>query len=184
MPIRDVVINVVNKIEKIDLPLVKITNFSQGCCMAVRKEEVEIFLKNTQSKYPHDWELNLIAAMQDGCYFYNVPLIDYRIHDKNTIGLDDVIHNSHKELMKNRTIKRLNYIDEEIELLNYLKRINIGYEYNKEYVENHILYSKDRKKYIKNKSFFSLIVMYLKGKYKGYGSFKTFVGDLCSIVYK
>ena len=37
---------------------------------------------------------------------------------------------------------------------------------------------------IKNKSFFSLIVMYLKGKYKGYGSFKTFVGDLCSIVYK
>ena len=56
--------------------------------------------------------------------------------------------------------------------------------YNKEYVENHILYSKDRKKYIKNKSFFSLIVMYLKGKYKGYGSFKTFLGDLCSIVYK
>ena len=62
--------------------------------------------------------------------------------------------------------------------------MNIGYEYNKEYVENHILYSKDRKKYIKNKSFFSLIVMYLKGKYKGYGSFKTCVGDLCSIVYK
>lgn len=176
--------DVINEIERVDLSLVKITNFSQGCCMAVRKEEVEIFLKNTQSKYPHDWELNLIAAMQDGCYFYNVPLIDYRIHDKNTIGLDDVIHNSRKELMKNRTIKRLNYINEEIELLNYLKRINIGYEYNKEYVDNHILYSKDRKKYIKNKSFFSLIVMYLKGKYKGYGSFKTFVGDLCSIVYK
>ena len=71
-----------------------------------------------------------------------------------------------------------------IHIKNWLKRINIGYEYNKEYVENHILYSKDRKKYIKNKSFFSLIVMYLKGKYKGYGSFKTFVGDLCSIVYK
>ena len=105
--------DVIDEIERVDLSLVKITNFSQGCCMAVRKEEVEIFLKNTQSKYPHDWELNLIAAMQDGCYFYNVPLIDYRIHDKNTIGLDDVIHNSHKELMKNRTIKRLNYIDEE-----------------------------------------------------------------------
>ena len=60
-------------------------NFSQGCCMAIKKEVKDEYLKVTQGKLPHDWELNIISAIQNGCYYLDIPLIDYRIHNNNTI---------------------------------------------------------------------------------------------------
>ena len=63
-------------------------NISPGCTMAFRKEIKDIFLKNSLSKLPHDWEINIIAANNDGLFFYNRPMIKYRIHEKNTLGMN------------------------------------------------------------------------------------------------
>ena len=63
------------------------SNISPGCTMAVRAVVKNRYLAYTENMIPHDWELNIIADSMDGMYFLNDELIDYRIHENNTIGL-------------------------------------------------------------------------------------------------
>lgn len=63
------------------------SNISPGCTMAVRAAVRDEYLAHTTYTLPHDWELNIIADARDGMYFYNEPLIGYRIHETNAIGL-------------------------------------------------------------------------------------------------
>lgn len=67
-------------------------NISPGCTMAFRRGLKARYLKYTNSVLPHDWELNLLAGMKNGCYFLNKPLIQYRIHGKNTLGMNTNDH--------------------------------------------------------------------------------------------
>ncbi|MEG1886735.1 MAG: glycosyltransferase family 2 protein [Oscillospiraceae bacterium] len=62
-------------------------NISPGCTMAIRRKVAMRYLSKTNCAMPHDWELNILAAEMDGLYFYNSPLINYRIHQNNTIGM-------------------------------------------------------------------------------------------------
>ena len=62
-------------------------NISMGCTMVAKRDLVNFYLEKSSSEIPHDWELAFGAAIKDGLYFYNKPLIDYRIHDDNTIGI-------------------------------------------------------------------------------------------------
>ncbi len=62
-------------------------NISPGCTSAFRREVVEQYIKTSECIMPHDWELNIIAASKGGLRFYNKPLIGYRQHGNNTIGL-------------------------------------------------------------------------------------------------
>ena len=82
---------VTEELTEIDLKSLLEMNFSQGCCMAIKKEVKDEYLKVTQGKLPHDWELNIISAIQNGCYYLDIPLIDYRIHNNNTIGMDNIV---------------------------------------------------------------------------------------------
>lgn len=63
-------------------------NISMGCTMAFRKELLADFfdLENLK-RLPHDWKLNLLAALKDGLYFWNIPCIRYRIHNDNTSSI-------------------------------------------------------------------------------------------------
>lgn len=65
-------------------------NISPGCTTAFSKDCKDFFMRNLTNLCPHDWELNIFGAVMDGLYFYNKPLIDYRIHSCNTIGLADI----------------------------------------------------------------------------------------------
>lgn len=78
-------------------------NVSQGCAMAVTKEMKDFFLKYFTEEIPHDRILNVIAAIEKKCYYLNEPLFYYRIHDKNTIGLNDNIALKKKNTLKIRT---------------------------------------------------------------------------------
>lgn len=69
-------------------------NISPGCTMAFSRCVKDMYLKSTKSILPHDWEINLISGMQGGCYFLNTPLIRYRIHGKNTLGMSTDDHPS------------------------------------------------------------------------------------------
>lgn len=62
-------------------------NISPGCTMAFRSSLQSFFVKNATGFSPHDWELNVFASICRGLYYYNSPLIDYRIHDSNTLGM-------------------------------------------------------------------------------------------------
>ncbi len=72
---------------RVDLNTVLVYNISPGCTCAFKREAVECYLQTSRCEMPHDWELNVIAAKQDGLRFLNVPLIGYRQHGNNTIGL-------------------------------------------------------------------------------------------------
>ncbi len=82
------------KIEKdalvnIDFSTILAYNISPGCTMAFREEVKCIYLRESDCGMVHDWELNFISAFcERGLYFWNLPTIRYRIHEKNTVGLD------------------------------------------------------------------------------------------------
>lgn len=77
-------------------PLAKLTEFnanaimrnniSPGCTMLIRSGLRDILVEEYQAEMPHDWYLNLMAALDHGCYFLNEELIGYRIHENNTLG--------------------------------------------------------------------------------------------------
>ncbi len=63
------------------------SNISPGCTMAVRREAVAYYLSRTEGLLPHDWEMNVCAAMLGKLYYLDRPVIGYRLHGGNVIGL-------------------------------------------------------------------------------------------------
>ena len=149
-------------------------NFSQGCCMAIKKEVKDEYLKVTQGKLPHDWELNIISAIQNGCYYLDIPLIDYRIHNNNTIGMDNIVDGNIINEKKQR-------VNERIEQTNFTLGLELNRE-QKKYCLKYKDYLTQRVLMMKEKKACSLILYFLKGKYKGFGRVKTFLGDLVNII--
>ena len=78
-------------------------NISQGCAMAMRRDIKNVFVKYFDETIPHDWIINVIAGMKKKCYYWNVPMFFYRIHDNNTIGLNDSMAFKKKNTMEVRT---------------------------------------------------------------------------------
>ncbi len=73
---------------EVDLKTVLVYNISPGCTCAFKREVVDAYLEVAQCKMPHDWELNVIAAKMGGLRYLNLPLIGYRQHGNNAIGLN------------------------------------------------------------------------------------------------
>ena len=126
-------------------------NVSQGCAMAFRKEVRDLYLKHFVKDLPHDWVLNVVAAMQKKCYYLNDPMFYYRIHGKNTIGLNEGLTLKKKNSVQVRThdakqaVKILSLISQ-IDSVFYLE--NLWLERMKRFSENHILHL-ERKDFIK-----------------------------------
>ena len=78
-------------------------NISQGCAMAFRKEVKDLYLQFFVEELPHDWILNIIAAIGKKCYYLNSPLFSYRIHGENTTGLNDGLTLNKKNSLTVRT---------------------------------------------------------------------------------
>ncbi|MEE1314241.1 MAG: glycosyltransferase family 2 protein [Faecalimonas sp.] len=78
-------------------------NISQGCSMAMRREIKDRYLQFFTDKLPHDWMINIVAAMQKKCYFIDRALFFYRIHEKNTIGLNDTLALQKKNTLQIRS---------------------------------------------------------------------------------
>ncbi len=94
------------------------SNVSPGCTMAVRRQLKECYLAQTDSTLPHDLELNLLAARDGKALFYNAPVIDYRVHGGNAIGLR--VSEDSKKLEGNENT-RVKLLHEQIKLRNYLQ---------------------------------------------------------------
>ncbi len=66
-------------------------NFFPGCTMAVRADIVHRLCSTENNGISHDWALALMAAARNGLVWYNEPLIYYRIHENNTLGLASAV---------------------------------------------------------------------------------------------
>lgn len=69
-------------------------NFAPGCTMALKKEIAKEYLElmNQQNKdllscLPHDWAISILGAVHQGLYYLDQPLIGYRQHEHNTLGM-------------------------------------------------------------------------------------------------
>lgn len=61
-------------------------NVSPGMTMALRRKVVNRYLNISSRSALHDWEMNCIASI-GGVFFLNEILVDYRIHDKQTVSI-------------------------------------------------------------------------------------------------
>ena len=131
--------------ELISVPLEDLIfhNVSQGCAMALKKEMKDLYLEFFTEDLPHDWVLNVIAAMQKKCYYLNDPMFYYRVHEKNTIGLNEGLTLTKKNSIGVRT----HDTKQAIKVLSLIKQIDKMYysentwlERMKRFSENHIAY--------------------------------------------
>lgn len=171
---------ITNKLTQIPLKTILKANFSQGCTMVLRKELVQEFINKSTGKLPHDWELNIISAAKHACYYLDDPLIDYRIHDSNTIGLDDAMGQNILEEKGKRVNQRIDLTKKELEnvyvalnhqLMDDDKKMCLR---KKEYLETRIKYMEDKKS-------IKFIKLFISGFYKEFGQFKTFLGDIINV---
>lgn len=82
-----------------------IQNGFQGCALCIKRPIVDLFVHHFTDQLFHDWLINLYASMMDGFYFLNEELFDYRIHEKNTIGIvEDEGLNKMERLKKTNTL--------------------------------------------------------------------------------
>lgn len=78
------------QIKKVPLNEIFVRNITTGCAMCASKDIVDSFLKAYDFGLPHDWFMNILASLKNnGVYYYNTALINYRLHDNNTIGISD-----------------------------------------------------------------------------------------------
>ncbi|MCL1950271.1 MAG: glycosyltransferase family 2 protein [Turicibacter sp.] len=76
------------ELTQISLERILIDNIAPGCTYAFRGEWREEAKKIQEDIFIHDWFYLVLGARENGLYFYDCPLIKYRIHAGNTIGLD------------------------------------------------------------------------------------------------
>lgn len=151
-------------------------NISQGCAMAMRKDIKNAFIKHFDETIPHDWIINVIAGIQKKCYYWNVPMFFYRIHDNNTIGLNDSMAFKKKNTMEVRTKDAR----QALKVLEFIEKVD-----NVFYSENSLL--KKAKgfsfKHVKNLEERSFVGLFLQNLNPCYRKLKTFRGRILDLFF-
>lgn len=151
-------------------------NISQGCAMAMRKNIKDTFVKQFDDTIPHDWIINVIAGMQKKCYYWNVPMFFYRIHDNNTIGLNDSMAFKKKNTMEVRTKDAR----QALKVLEFIEKVD-----NVFYGENSLL--KKAKgfsfKHVKNLEERNFVGLFLQNFNPCYRKLKTFRGRILDLFF-
>lgn len=63
-------------------------NIAQGCAGAYRRPIISQYTVSKEGLLiAHDWSLNMLAHEQNGLYFLNRELLQYRLHGNNAIGI-------------------------------------------------------------------------------------------------
>ena len=155
-------------------------NISQGCAMAMRRDVKDVYLQYFDETLPHDWAINVVASMTKKCYYWNVPMFFYRIHDNNTIGLNDNMILKQKNTMEVRTKDARQALD----VLNFIEKIDkVFYEENfwlrkaREFSLKHVKNLEDRK-------FIGLLFQNFNPCYRQLKTFRGRILDLFFVLNK
>lgn len=101
-------------------------NYFQGCCMCMKKHIKELYLQSYSDRIPHDWFINLIAANENGMYLWKKPLVLYRIHQHNTIGVETFKKSRFSWLKQEFTLEhRVRDLHDVLLALNALEKSNL-----------------------------------------------------------
>lgn len=164
--------------------IIKINKFP-GCTMAFKSSFKKYFQCIPSGIYIHDWYIAVLAAISNGLYYYNIPLIKYRLHSNNTIGMNlNYKFKSSKNDRIDAYIKRIKFISEIIKMLEQ-DIIEITLEEEKQNLlrilrVNNKFYE-DRMSILKNRNLFKGLY-YIFSNFYMYDSLRGLAGDILSIV--
>lgn len=151
-------------------------NISQGCAMAMTRDIKECFLEQFDDTISHDWLINVIAGMKKKCYYWNVPMFCYRIHEQNTIGLNDNMALQQKNTLEVRSKDA----QQALQILSFIERTDVQYFSEhawlggaKQFAEKHI-------EYLKGYDFLGLFVQNFNSYY---GTLKTIRGRMLDLFF-
>ena len=73
------------------VPLEKLIwgNFSPGCTYCVSKRIIPSYLSVNNNEILHDYQLFMIAANRGKAIYYDAPLMFYRLHSTNAVGMNN-----------------------------------------------------------------------------------------------
>ena len=168
-------------LEKVTLEQVLGYNVSMGCTLAVRKTLKDTLIEHINDiktyNIPHDWMVNIVAAMSAGLYEIDDALIEYRLHGDNTIGLNRAATISkriddYKDIInqKKDMLKLLRTIDKKI--------FSAEYDYIKLMVKSYYI----RCEMLERRSISAYIRYYIKYKLYKVMDRKTFLYDMYLMV--
>lgn len=154
-------------------------NISQGCSMAIRAPLKEQYLQSKENKIPHDWAINVLASMQKGCYFLNSPLFYYRIHDYNTIGLNDNLSLKTKYTLETRT----KVAKQGLEVIEFVERVNQVFMNENDWLCKIRQFSLHHISYLTSKNVFGILLQNLQPHYRKLKTFRGRMLDLFFVIH-
>lgn len=164
------------KLNKVSLAELAIANITPGCAMAITKKLRDLFLDYYDARLPHDWYLNMLAAYDNGCYFLNESVINYRIHANNTSGAVASEGITHKlQVFEQEKKQRMGSYQLQIEAISEIEN-NLGNLDNKTKVAQ--LFLKTRLEFYKHPSLNKFLKMCTYQDYRDRTVLKGRVWDL------
>ena len=146
-----------------------------GMSMCIKKEFIDNFLKlNISNIKYHDLFLALCASINNGLYFYNDILVNYRMHNNNLIGLKSAVG-----LKDDRVI----WLKKNLENQCLLKEFMICNKINNKYIDklNKVIrLNENRINNLRLKKLFNLFINIFKINL--YPSLMSFFGDIKYVI--
>ncbi|HAJ73864.1 MAG TPA: hypothetical protein DCM49_03600 [Lachnospiraceae bacterium] len=164
------------KITNIALKELIYHNFCQGCAMAFRKNVKDEFLENFTDSIPHDWQINLSAAVGGGTYFYDRKLFRYRIHRDNTTGLAE----GQSLRQKKSGEVRMKVPEQGLENLRYLQERYPEYFEKTPGLKKRLVFTKKNLQAMRQRKILPLM---LQNLCPFYGEMKSFLGRMLDLWY-
>lgn len=117
-----------NEIIEVTLDSLISINYFQGSSMMIDRWIANRFLDDYNEEIEHDWFICMLAASYHSMYFYNKALFQYRIHEKNEIGIPSVNESTESHLQTASKMNiRLQPARNAITVLEILNRVNPEY---------------------------------------------------------
>lgn len=159
-------------------------NSFQGCATVVTREINKKFQKCFTDEIFHDWLLNLFAAEINGMYFINKPLFLYRIHGKNTIGINEQEHltKTERNIKRNDLETRIFNSEHSYTTLSILEKIDEELKDNQPDYEQRLEFYERNIYYLKNNRFFNLLFQNFNSYYKEGKTYRARVFDLIFVL--
>lgn len=167
-----------NKLVNVPIKDLLFHNMAQGCAMLITKDMKEKFINNFDENLPHDWQLNLLGAMENKTFFLNEELFSYRLHNENTIGYG-LENTSFKE--KFNIEIRLMTVYDCVKTVSFLKNVDMKYFEENELVKKYYTFSKNHIENLLSKRTLRLIMQNFNPVYFQVKSIKGRVMDIMYI---
>ena len=154
-------------------------NMSQGCSLLITREIRDFFIRYFVDDLPHDWQLNVLGALNNKTYFYYKELFRYRIHSENTIG-----YGVNKIPLKNKFSfqVRTMVVNDCVKVCEYISKIDREYIFNNKRLCRYNEFSKKHISYLKNSNILGLILQNIDPVYFKVKSFKGRIADLAYVL--